>query len=101
MGVAQLVAVMHEELVRPQVMTAVEDLTAREASGVLEGTGNPSGAFYLNGGRLAFASASWVPGLAARRRATLPVLAGLGDAPPAQDADDAALAGFAVQRGYL
>ena len=53
-----MVAVMHEELVRPQVMTAVEDLMAREASGVLEVTGNPSGAFYLDGGRIAFARAS-------------------------------------------
>jgi hypothetical protein len=101
MGVAQLVAVMHEELIRPQVMTAVEDLMAREASGVLEVTGNPSGAFYLDGGRIAFARASWVPGLAARLRAVLPALAGLDLPPATQDADDAALAGFAVQRGYL
>ena len=101
LGVAQLVAVTHEELVRPQVMTAVEDLMAREASGVLEVTGNPSGAFYLDGGRIAFARASWVPGLAARLRASIPALAGLGDVSPGQDADDAALAGFAVQRGYL
>jgi hypothetical protein len=82
-------------------MTAVEDLTAREASGVLEVTGNPSGAFYLDGGRIAFARASWVPGLGARLRAARPALAGLGEPPSGQDADDAALAGFAVQRGYL
>src|SRR3981081_1475183 len=55
LGVGQLVAAVHEELVRPQVMTAVEDLTAREASGVLEVTGSPSGAIYLDGGRSAFA----------------------------------------------
>ncbi len=96
-----MVAVTHEELVRPQVMTAVEDLMARGASGVLEVTGNPSGAFYLDGGRIAFARASWVPGLGARLRAILPALAGLGGVPSGQDADDAALAGFAVQRGYL
>jgi hypothetical protein len=83
-------------------MTAVEDLTAREASGVLEVTGNPSGAFYLDGGRIAFARATWVPGLAARLRAILPALAGLGGpSPGGQEADDAAVAGFAVQRGYL
>ena len=82
-------------------MTAVEDLTAREASGVLEVTGNPSGAFYLDGGRIAFARASWVPGLGARLRAARPALAGLGEPSSGQDADDAALAGFAVQRGYL
>jgi hypothetical protein len=83
-------------------MTAVEDLTAREASGVLEVTGNPSGALYLDGGRIAFARTSWVPGLAARLRGILPALAGLGDpSPGGQDADDAAVAGLAVQRGYL
>jgi hypothetical protein len=95
------VAAAHEELVRPQVMTAVEDLMAREASGVLEVTGNPSGAFYLDGGRIAFARASWVPGLAARLRAVSPALAGLGEPSSGGDADDAAIAGFAVQRGYL
>ena len=56
----------YDELVRPQVMTAVEDLVAREASGVLEVTGSPSGTIYLDGGRVTFARASWVPGLAAR-----------------------------------
>jgi hypothetical protein len=99
--VAQLVAAVHEELVRPQVMAAVEDLVAREASGVLEVTGSPSGAFYLDGGRIVFARASWVPGLATRLRAVLPAPAGLGDLQPGQHADDASLAGFAVQRGYL
>ena len=82
-------------------MTAVEDLTAREASGVLEVTGNPSGAFYLDGGRIAFARASWVPGLGARLRAVRPALAGLGEPAPGHDGDDAALAGVAVQHGYL
>jgi hypothetical protein len=91
----------HEQLVRPQVMTAVEDLMAREASGVLEVTGNPSGAFYLDGGRIAFATASWVPGLAARLRAMSPALAGLGGLSSGGEADDAAIAGFAVQRGYV
>jgi hypothetical protein len=96
-----LVSAAHEDLVRPQVMTAVEDLMARKASGVLEVTGSPSGAFYLDGGRIAFARASWVPGLAARLGAIRPELAGLGDPASGRDADDAAIAGFAVQRGYL
>lgn len=93
-----------QELGRPQVMTALEDLVTRGASGVLEVTGSPSGCVYLDGGRIAFARASWVPGLAARLRAISPALAGLeemssgGDA---DDADDAALAGLAVRRGYL
>jgi hypothetical protein len=95
-----LVAAVHEELVRPQVMAAIEDLVAREASGVLEVTGDPSGAFYLDGGRIAFARASWVPGFAARLRAVDPALAGRAEPPPGQDAD-AAIAGFAVQHGYL
>jgi hypothetical protein len=96
-----VVAAVHEELVRPHVMVAIEDLVAQEASGVLEVTGDPSGAFYLDGGRIAFARASWVPDLAARLRAVHPALAGLAEPPPGQDADAAAIAGFAVQRGYL
>jgi hypothetical protein len=91
----------YDELVRPQVMTAVEDLVAREASGVLEVTGSPSGTIYLDAGRITFARASWVPGLAARLHAIRPALAGLGDLAPGSDTDDAAVAGFAVQRGYL
>jgi hypothetical protein len=99
-----LVVATQEELGRPQVMTALEDLVTREASGVLEVTGSPSGAIYLDGGRIAFARASWVPGLAARLRATSPALAGLEEmssSGDADDTDDAALAGLAVQRGYL
>lgn len=96
-----MVAAVHEELVRPEVMTAIEDLMAREASGVLEITGDPSGAFYLDGGRIVFARASWVPGLAARLRVVCPALAGQAELPPEPDTDDAAIAGFAVQRGYL
>jgi len=99
-----LVVATHEELGRPQVMTALEDLVTREASGVLEVTGSPSGAVYLDGGRIAFARASWVPGLAARLRAVSPALAGSGEMSTGShtdDADDAAVAGLAVQRGYL
>jgi len=85
-------------------MTALEDLVTRQASGVLDVAGSPSGAIYLDGGRIAFARASWVPGLAARLRAVSPALAGSGETPPGgdgDDADDAAVAGLAVQRGYL
>ena len=96
-----------EELGRPQVMTALDDLVTKEASGVLEVTGSPSGAVYLDGGRIAFARASWVPGLAARLRAISPALAAYGEVSPGGDADDAddaalaGLAGLAVQGGYL
>jgi len=82
-------------------MTAVEDLVTREASGVLEVTGSPSGTIYLDRGRITFARASPVPGLAARLHAIRPALADLGDLAPGWDTDDAAVAGFAVQRGYL
>jgi hypothetical protein len=96
-----LVAAAYEGLVMPQVMTAVEDLVSREASGVLEVTGSPSGAIYLDGGRIAFARASWVPGLAVRLRTLCPALAGLGDLSSARDANDAAIAEFAVRGGYV
>ena len=95
---------MHEELGRRQVMTALDDLVSREASGVLEVTGSPAGAIYLDGGRIAFARASWVPGLAARLRAISQGPADPGQAPPRRaddDGDDAAVAWLAVQRGYL
>jgi hypothetical protein len=85
-------------------MTAVDDLVARGASGVLEVTGDPAGAIYLDGGRIAFARASWVPGLAARLYAACPALAAHGQPPPGGsggDADDAAIAALAVQQGYL
>lgn len=92
---------VYEELVRPRVMAAVEDLVAREASGVLEVTGDPSGAIYLDGGRIAFAGSSWVPGLAARLRAIAPAVANLRPLSSGRDSDDASLAGYAVQHGYL
>ena len=106
-GGAQLVVATQEELGRSHVMTALKDLVTREASGVLDVTGSPSGAIYLDGGRIAFARASWVPGLAARLRAISPALAAFGEVPPGRDADDAddgddaAVAGLALQRGYL
>jgi hypothetical protein len=88
---------MHEELARPRVLASLEDLAAGEASGVFEVAGNPSGAVYLDGGHIAYARASWVPGLAARLGARYPVLA----VPPGQDVDDITIAGLAVQRGCL
>jgi hypothetical protein len=96
-----LVAMAHEDLVRPRIMATVEDLVARGASGVLEVTGSPAGAVYFDGGQIAFARASWVPGLAARLRAIGPALPGPGAVPAGGDADDAAVAGYAVQHGYL
>jgi len=95
----------HEELTRPRVMSAVEDLGAQGASGVLEVMGNPSGAVYLDGGRIAFARASWVPGLVARLRGLRPPSAELQELLARRDTDaaddDAAVAALAVRRGYL
>ncbi len=82
-------------------MTAVEGLTTREASGILKVTGSPAGAIYLDGGRIVFARASWVPGLTARLRGLRPALGGLPDLPSGKEADDAAIAGAALRRGYL
>jgi hypothetical protein len=82
-------------------MAAVEDLVGREATGMLEVTGNPSGALYLDAGRIVFARVPWVPGLAARLRGIRPSLAGLRELSSGREADDAAVAGFALQRGYL
>ena len=99
-----MVVATQQELGRPQVMTALDDLVTRGASGVLDVTGSPSGAVYLDGGRIAFARASWVPGLAARLRAISPALDGLGETSSdgdTDDVDDVAVAGLAVQGGYL
>lgn len=92
---------VHEELAEPRVVTVVEDLAGRGASGILEVSGNPSGTVYLDDGRIVFAGASWVPGLAARLRGLRPPLAGLSDLAPGREADAAAVAGLALQRGYL
>jgi hypothetical protein len=81
-------------------MAAVEDLGTQGATGVLEIMGSPSGGIYLDNGYIAFAQASWVPGLAARLRGIRPVPAGLPDL-VGWDADDAAIAAHLVQRGYL
>ena len=90
-----------EELASPRVMSVVDDLVTKEASGVLAVAGNPSGAIYLDGGRIAYARASWVPGLAVRLRAIVPSLTGSGEPWPGEDADDAAVAALAVRHGYL
>jgi hypothetical protein len=90
-----------EELVRPQVLAMIEDLATRQVSGVLEVTGNPSGVLYLDGGRIAYARASWVPRLAVRLRAIAPSLSGTAEPWPGQDADDAESARLAVGHGYL
>jgi hypothetical protein len=97
-------------------MAAVEDLVTRGASGVLEVTGSPSGVIYLDEGHIAFARASWVPGLAARVRAaqaragrgapgqqaTAPSHPGApAGLPASRNADEAAVAESAVRRGYL
>jgi stage V sporulation protein SpoVS len=95
------VVAVHDELTRPRVMAVVEDLAERGATGVLEVMGDPSGALYLDGGRIAFAEASWVPGLVDRVRGLRPASAELQELLAGWDADDAAVAALAVERGYL
>lgn len=82
-------------------MAVVDDLVTRDASGVLEVAGNPSGAIYLDAGRVAYARASWVPGLAIRLRAIVPSLTGTREPRLGADAADAAVAALAVRHGYL
>lgn len=83
-------------------MSAVEDLGVHRASGVLEITGSPSGAIYLDGGHITFARASWVPGLAARLRGSRAVPADLRQLASSLDAqDDAVIAAHVLRRGYL
>ena len=92
---------VHDQLTRARVMVVLDDLGARGATGVLEVTGDPSGALYLDGGRIAFAQASWVPGLVDRLRGIRPSSGQLQELLADWDADDAAIAALAVQRGYL
>jgi hypothetical protein len=82
-------------------MAVVEDLGRQGATGVLQVMGDPSGALYLDGGHIAFAQASWVPGLVDRLRGIHPSSAELQELLAEWDADDAAVASLAVQRGYL
>jgi len=96
-----VVAAVHEELTRPRVMAVVDDLGAQGASGVLEVKGDPSGAIYLDGGQIAFAGASWVPGLIPRLSGLRPCPVGLRRLLAEREAEDAAVAALAVQQGHL
>jgi hypothetical protein len=60
------------------VAAVLEALILQNVSGVLQITGDPGGAIYLDHGQLTYAEASWIPGLAARLRGR-PELAGLVD----------------------
>ena len=82
-------------------MAVVEDLAAQGATGVLEVTGDPSGALYLEGGHIVFAEASWVPGLVGRLRGLRPAAAEFQQLMAGWNSGDAAAAALAVQRGYL
>jgi len=83
-------------------MAVVDDLGAQGASGVLEVKGDPSGAIYLDGGQIAFAGASWVPGLIPRLSGLRPSPAGLQRLlEEERGAEDAAVAAQAVQQGCL
>jgi hypothetical protein len=94
------VVAVHGELTQTRVMAVAEDLGARGATGVLEVKGEPSGAVYLDSGRITFARASWVPDLADRLRGIRPSSAESRDR-EYRDADDAAIATLAVQRGHI
>jgi hypothetical protein len=96
-----VVAAAHEELTRPRVMAVVGELGAQGASGVLEVKGDPSGAIYLDGGQIAFAGASWVPGLIPRLCGLRPSPAGLQRLLAEREAEDAAVAAAAVRQGCL
>ena len=83
-------------------MAAIEELGMQGATGALEVTGNPSGIIYLEGGHIAFAQASGVPGLAVRLRGIRPLPAGLHELLSARGTEDhAAIASHVVRRGYL
>jgi hypothetical protein len=92
----------HEELPRKQVMVAVEEAGMQGATGALEVIGNPSGIIYLEGGRIAFAQASGVPGLADRLSGIRPVPAELRELLSVRGAEDHfAIAAHLVHHGYL
>jgi hypothetical protein len=83
-------------------LVAIEKLGMQGATGALEVTGNPSGIIYLEGGHIAFAQASGVPGLAVRLRGIRPVPDGLTELLSGRGCEDhAAIAAHVVHRGYL
>ena len=92
----------HEELPRQHILVAVEEAGMQGASGALEVIGNPSGIIYLEGGHIAFAQASGVPGLADRLGGIRPVPAELRELLSVRGAEDhVAIAAHIVHRGYL
>jgi len=57
-----------QEPAGPRVAVVLEALVLQKVTGVLRIAGEPSGAIYLDRGHLAYAEASWSPGLSARVR---------------------------------
>jgi len=83
-------------------MIAIEEAGMQGATGALEVVGNPSGIIYLEGGHIAFAQASGVPGLAIRLLGIRPAPPGLQELVSGRGAEDhAAIAAHVIHRGYL
>jgi hypothetical protein len=81
-----------------RVNGALEALAARQASGILEIGGDPSGTVYFDQGQITCARASWIPGIGARLLGALSPPAGLLTGADEPDRD---IGTFLVQRNYL
>jgi hypothetical protein len=84
-----------------RVNNALEELAARQASGVLEIDGDPAGTIYFDQGQITCARASWVPGIGARLLGALQPPAESLDLLAGADEPDRDIGTYLVQQNYL
>ena len=84
-----------------RVNSALEELAARQASGVLEIDGDPAGTIYFDQGQITCARASWVPDIGARLLGALQPPAESLDLLAGADEPDRDIGTYLVQRNYL
>jgi hypothetical protein len=87
--------------VTTRINGALEALAARQASGILEIDGDPSGTVYFDQGQITCARASWIPDIGARLLGVLQPPAESLDLLTGADEPDRDIGTFLVQRNYL
>jgi hypothetical protein len=90
-----------DELAKMQVNGALEELAARQASGILQIDGDPAGTVYFDRGQITCARAAWIPDIGARLLGTVRPPGESLDLLAGADEPDRDIGTFLVQRNYL
>jgi hypothetical protein len=90
-----------DELAKMQVNGALEQLAARQASGILQIDGDPAGTVYFDQGQITCARAAWIPDIGARLLGALRPPDESLDLLAGADEPDRDIGTFLVQRNYL